>query len=101
MSQVPLVNAVRSRHSVIFWWGNCSYSQLKVTYEVRKMLCPLCQHELVDVEYLGSKVFAKDRMALDYVRDSWLPLLENGVPVWRVVAESDRRKPYASRYESD
>ena len=41
----------RSRHSVIFWWGNCSYSKLKVTYEVRKMLCPKCGHELLDGQY--------------------------------------------------
>lgn len=83
----------RSRHSVIFWWGNCSYSQLKVTYEVRKQLCPFCGNELYDLEYSGSKVFAKDRKALDYVRDSWLPLMENGVQVWRVVAEGSGRKP--------
>lgn len=74
----------KSRHSVIFWWGNCSYSRLKVTYEVRKMLCPLCQHELQDGEYTGNKVFAKDRKALDYVRDSWMPLVEDGREVWVV-----------------
>ncbi len=100
MSQVLVVNAVKSRHSVIFWWGNCSYSQLKVTYEVRKQLCPFCNSELYDLEYSGSKVFAKDRKALDYVRDSWLPLLENGVQVWRVVADAGGRKPYKNRYGS-
>jgi hypothetical protein len=89
-------NAVKSRHSVIFWWGNCSYSQLKVTYEVRKMLCPLCQHPLVDAEYLGNKIFAKDRNALDYVRDSWMPAVEDGVEVWRVIAEVGGRKPCKS-----
>ena len=75
-----------------------SYRKLKVTYEVRKMLCPLCQHELIEAKYLGSKVFALAKYAVDYVRDSWMPALEDGYEVWQVVAESDRRKPYASRY---
>lgn len=86
----------RSRHPVIFWWGICSYSQLKVTYEVKKQLCPFCKSELYDLEYSGSKIFAKDRKALDYVRDSWLPLLENDVPVWRVAADNGGRKPCKS-----
>jgi uncharacterized Zn ribbon protein len=85
MSQVSLVvNAVRSRNVVVTWFGNCSYRRLKVTYEVRKMVCPLCLHELEDGVYSGSKVFAKDKNACDYVRDSWLPLLEDGVQVWVV-----------------
>ena len=92
MSQV-LVKVGRSRHVVAIWFGNCSYSRLKVTYEVRKMLCPLCLHELEDGVYSGSKVFAKDRSAVDYVRDSWMPLVEAGVTVWSVV-EDGGRKPY-------
>ncbi len=63
------------------------------------MLCPLCQHELVEAKYLGSKVFALAKYAVDYVRDSWMPAVEGGVEVWQVVADSDRRKPYISRYE--
>jgi NMD protein affecting ribosome stability and mRNA decay len=96
MSLVSVVKnaVVKGRHNIIYWWGNCSYSQLRVTYEVRAMLCPHCGSELVDGEYSGSKVFAKDRKALDYVRDSWLPLLENGLPVWHVVAGNGGRKPY-------
>jgi len=74
----------RCRHVVVTWFGNCSYRRLKVTYEVRKMLCPLCLHELVDGDYLGSKVFAKDKNSADYVRDSWMPAVENGVAVWVV-----------------
>ena len=35
---------------------------------MRKQLCPFCNSELYDLEYSGSKVFAKDRKALDYVR---------------------------------
>lgn len=84
MSQVLAVNTVRSRHVVVTWFGNCSYRRLKVTYEVRKMVCPLCLHELEDGRYFGSKVFALDRNACDYVRDSWLPLVEDGREVWVV-----------------
>lgn len=82
MSALSLVNSVRSRHVVVWWWGSCSYRRLKVTYEVRKMLCPLCLHELQDGVYFGDKIFAKDKNASDYVRDSWLPLLEEGREVW-------------------
>ena len=84
MSQVLIVNTVRSRHVVVTWFGNCSYRRLKVTYEVRKMVCPLCLHELEDGRYFGSKVFALDKHAIDYVRDSWLPLFEDGREVWVV-----------------
>jgi hypothetical protein len=87
MSQVLLVTtAKRSRHVVVTWFGNCSYRRLKVTYEVRKMVCPWCLHDLEDGRYFGSKVFAFDKNSADYVRDSWLPLNEDGVPVW-VVSE--------------
>ena len=87
MSEVLLSNAVRSRHVVVTWFGNCSYRRLKVTYEIRKMVCPLCQHDLEDGLYFGDKVFAKDKNASDYVRDSWLPLLEDGREVWVVKDE--------------
>jgi hypothetical protein len=84
MSEVLLVNNVRNRHVVVTWFGNCSYRKLKVTYEVRKMVCPLCQHDLEDGIYCGNKVFAKDKNSSDYVRDSWLPLFEDGRKVWVV-----------------
>ncbi len=98
MSEVSLVvKVVKSRSVMVTWFGNCSYRQLKVTYELRKMLCPLCLHELEDGIYSGSKVFAKDRSASDYVRDSWLPLVEDGVVVWSAVPDSGR-KPYMKYY---
>ena len=100
MSQALVVNAVRSRTVVVTWFGNCSYRQLKVTYEVRKMVCPLCLHELEDGVYSGSKVFAKDKSALDYVRDGWMPLVEDGVVVWSAVPEDSGRKPYQSSHGS-
>jgi hypothetical protein len=92
MSQALVVNAVRSRHVVVTWFGNCSYRRLKVTYEVRKMVCPLCQHDLEDGVYSGGKAFTKDKNAPDYVRDSWMPLEEDGVVVWSAHPEDGGRK---------
>ncbi len=84
MTETLVVNAPETRHVIVTWFGNCSYRKLKVTYEVRKMTCPLCLHELEEGRYFGSKVFALDRCAADYVRDSWLPLKEDGLEVWVV-----------------
>jgi hypothetical protein len=100
MSTVLVAKVVKSRHVVVTWFGNCSYRRLKVTYEVRKMVCPLCQHDLVDGVYFGDKVFAKDKNASDYVRDSWLPLLEGGREVWFVLPER-RFYPVATMNEAD
>lgn len=91
---VPVVH--RSRHSVAIWFGRCSYRMLKLTYEVLKMVCPLCLHELEDGVYLGDKVFAKDRNASDYVRDSWMPLVEDGRVVWVV---SERPHRYGAKFD--
>ena len=82
MSTLSLFSTIRRRHVVVWWWGNCSYRRLKVTYEVRKMLCPHCGHELEDGNYYGTEVFATDKNASDYVRDRWMPLLEDGLEVW-------------------
>jgi hypothetical protein len=87
MSMVLVAKVVRSRHVVVTWFGNCSYRRLKVTYEVRKMVCPLCQHDLEDGLYFGSKVFAKDKKATDYVPFGWLTLIEDGREVWVVSPE--------------
>jgi hypothetical protein len=85
MSEALVVKAVRRRHGVVTWFGSSSYRKLKVTYVARKMMCPFCGCELEDGDYSGCKVFAKDKHASDYVRDSWLPMFENGVKVWSVL----------------
>ena len=89
MSEVLLVNVVRSRQHVVTWWGNCSYRCLKVTYEVRKMLCPFCSSELLDYEYVGKNVVEKNKHVYGYVRSAWLPLLEDGVDVWQLKPKVD------------
>jgi hypothetical protein len=40
----------KKRFHIATWFGVCSYRKLKVTPEKRKELCPICQHELVDIE---------------------------------------------------
>jgi len=55
---------------------------MHITYEKRKMLCPLCQHELEPMRYFGKKVFQKDPNKSDYVANFWSPLYEDGEQVW-------------------
>jgi hypothetical protein len=68
----------------IVWFGRISYRKMKVTYEIRKILCPLCKHELEDARYFGSKVFQFDPSKTDYIAKGWLPLVEDGLVVWVV-----------------
>jgi hypothetical protein len=84
MSQVLFAKAVKPRHVVVTWFGNCSYRRLKVTYEIRKQFCPHCGNELVDADYVGNKVFCKNKQSADYVRDGWLPSVEDGRAVFVV-----------------
>jgi hypothetical protein len=69
-------SSVRNFH-IATWFGVCSYRKLKVTPEVRKELCPICQSELVEVRYTGS-----DYEQFLGKRDGFADLVENGVVVW-------------------
>ena len=35
-----------SRFHVATWFGVCSYRKLKLTVELKKAVCPICQHDL-------------------------------------------------------
>jgi hypothetical protein len=61
------------RFHIATWFGNCSYRKLKVTPKTRKELCPICQHELVEILYFGSN----DLKSNDQ-RDSFEDYVENG-----------------------
>jgi hypothetical protein len=50
---------------------------LKVTAELRKDFCPICQHELVKIRYLGDK-----RLNLSVKRDSFEDYMEDGQVVF-------------------
>ena len=50
---------------------------MKVTPEVRKELCPICQSELVDIRYTGS-----NREQFSGKTEVFADFVENGVVVW-------------------
>lgn len=77
------------RHTVATWFGSCSYRRLKVTPEVRKKLCPICESELVRIQYSGSK-----RLYLSEEDDTFEDFLEDGVAVWSE-APLKRRKRWS------
>ena len=72
------------RFHVVTWFGNCSYRKLKVTAEMRKQACPICNHELVKLWYFGAKKIPLDRSSPDFRRDFVDDLEESGRPVWVV-----------------
>jgi hypothetical protein len=45
-------NSVRGH--ILTWFGCVSYRKMKVTVEMRKSVCPICQHDLVKLRYNGS-----------------------------------------------
>lgn len=70
------------RFHVATWFGNCSYRKLKVTVELRKAFCPICQHDLVKLRYFGDKGIVTDRSSPDYERDSFEDYEEDGRVVY-------------------
>jgi hypothetical protein len=74
------------RSCVTTWWGVCSYVKLRLKKEnrVSRDLCPICQHELEEVVYVGSG----DPIGLCsfdsyFVREWEEPYLdERGLPNW-------------------
>jgi hypothetical protein len=66
---------------VATWFGVCSYRKLKVSPEVRRRFCPICQHELERLRYFGRKDWFsgefenKSKFEADYCEDGrtvWL-----------------------------
>jgi len=70
------IDVTKKRFHVATWFGVCSYRKMKVTVEKRKALCPICQHELVDLHYFGNKQLCM------HERDSLEDLEEDGRVVW-------------------
>lgn len=61
LSHATIKKDVKRFHAII-WFGNCSYRKLKVTPEMKKAVCPICQHDLIEwFEYIGEKEFCHDR----------------------------------------
>ena len=76
------------RFHVATWFGNCSYRKLKVTVEMRKHVCPICQHDLVKIGYCGFKRFVTDRESPLFRRESFEDFEENGQPVWYLIVDN-------------
>lgn len=73
------------RFHPVTWFGVCSYRKLKVTPELRKDICPICQHDLEELRYSGSKSFVVDRLSSEYKQDTFEDAFEDGVLVWVAV----------------
>jgi len=69
---------------VATWFGVCSYRKLKVTVELRKEVCPICQHDLERLRYSGNKSFMTDKSSAEYKQDTIEDAVEDGLPVWSV-----------------
>ena len=81
------------RNIVATWFGNCSYRKLRVTKEMRKQFCFICNSELVDIVYTGSK-----RLHLSKANSSFEGLKENGAIVF---AEKVKRDAVARVVKAD
>lgn len=89
------IDVTKKRFHVATWFGVCSYRKLKVKAEDRKSLCPICQHDLVMLDYFGVKRFVLDKNSLDYRRDSFEDYEEDGRVVW---VEHIRKKYGSGNY---
>jgi hypothetical protein len=85
------IHVIKNRIRGLTWFGSLSYRRMKITYEKKVMLCPLCKHELEPMRYFGSKVFQKNPSKPDYVSNFWTSLYENGERVW--FPAPDLKKP--------
>jgi hypothetical protein len=47
------IDVSKKRFHVETWFGVCSYRKLKVTPELKKQVCPICQHDLEKLRYVG------------------------------------------------
>ena len=72
------------RFHVATWFGVCSYRKLKVTPELKKQVCPICQSDLKRLHYSGTKSFVCDRTADSYKQDTLEDFMEDGVIVWTI-----------------
>lgn len=86
----------KKRFHIATWFGVCSYRKLKVTSEKRKELCPICQHELQDIKYVGEACVIKHKDDPDYCRDSFENFLNKHGDVRWIEAPNWRRKASGS-----
>ena len=75
------IDVTRERFHVAVWFGVCSYRKMKLSPEKRKELCPLCQEELEDVVYCGSRRIT-DVRSHDFHYKGLADFEEDGCVVW-------------------
>ena len=73
---------------------------MKVTKEVRKALCPICGHDLIDIRYFGGKGIITDRVSPDYKRDSFEDYEEDGQVVYVECIKPSSCSAVARNYEA-
>lgn len=72
------------------YFGVLASRKLKVVVEKHKNRCCLCLHDLIKVQYFGIRKIITDLTNPKFVRSFWLPMNEDGVPVW--IALPERRR---------
>ena len=86
----------KTRFHIATWFGVCSYRKLKVTPEKRKEVCPICQHELIDLKYVGVACMIKHKDDPDYCRDSFEDFIDADGRVRWIEAPNWRRRSSGS-----
>ena len=82
LNHATLVRGAK-RSTVTWWFGVCSYTKLKLKKEdrVRRDICPICQHELEEVVYVGND--ENSPVYQWWVKEWEEPYLDkNGSPNW-------------------
>jgi hypothetical protein len=76
------------RFHVATWFGVCSYRKLKVSVEHRRRVCPICEHDLVNLRYNGNRFVLDDNLASGK-REFFADAVDSdGRPVWIKVGSS-------------
>jgi hypothetical protein len=75
-------SSVKNFH-IATWFGVCSYRKLKITPKERRQLCPICQSELVEIRYIGSRF-----EQFEGKREGFTDYVEDGVVAWVEVVKS-------------
>ena len=77
-AKYQLSHATIKRDSVRFhcftYFGNVAFREMKVTVEMRKAFCPLCEHDLLKLRYNGLDLHI---LYLLHVKNIWVPREED------------------------
>lgn len=97
LNHATIIKNVKRFHAYTYY-GNVSYRKLKVTVELRKAVCRICNHDLVWIRYHGDKAIVTDRNSPFYERMSFEDIEEGGLTVY---VESPKRCSGRYKYRSE